>query len=462
MDAGVNVAIAHLADGRPEFFTKREYLVKEQLATLDWLRQEFELVESKVIVSSQGISDFARQVARSRAQSLIIHLPIWADPIFSLKLNSQLPLPVLLLGNERPDTSSIVGILGAGGALDQVGSQHIRIFEHTSRESRRSVIAFARAAAVRSQLRGQVFGQFGGRSLGIVTAMADPTQWMQLFGVDTESFDQMEIVEVAKGLPAEEVECHLNWLVQRLAGVEYDGKFTSAVLERQVRSYIATKKLIKKYQLDFIGVKCQSELSDGYVTQCVAHMLTNGSLDAEGEKAPVVHACESDVDGALTMQILHLLSGGKPAALLDVRWFDRKNGTWTLANCGALAADFFASESDPSGLSNVTMMAHVFGRGGGGALSAMASPQPVTMARLCRKSGEYWMAIVSGEVVKRDREELKRTTGVFPQVFVKTSAGIDFARVLGSNHIHLVSGNYTEELINFCRLVSIPWQAWNS
>jgi L-fucose isomerase len=462
MDAGINVAIAHLADGRPEFFTRRESLVNEELATLDWLRQEFELIESGIIVSSQGISDFAQKVAKSRAQSLIIHLPIWADPVFSVKLNNQVALPTLLLGNERPDTSSIVGMLGAGGALDQIGSMHTRIFEHNSHESRRAVIAFARAAATRSKLRGQTFGQFGGRSLGIVTTVADPAQWMQLFGVDIETFDQMEIVEVARNLPADEVQRHMSWLVNRVACVEYGGKFTSTALERQVRSYIATKKLIEKYQLDFIGVKCQSELSDGYVSQCVAHMLTNGSLDVEGQKSPVVHACESDADGALTMQVLHLLSGGKPAALLDVRWFDRKNGTWTLANCGAIAADFAATDSDPSGLSNVAVVPHIFGQGGGGALASMASPQPVTLARLCRKSGEYWMAILSGEVVERNKDELQRTTSVFPQAFVKTSAGIDFANNFGSNHIHMVSGNYVEELVNFCRQVGIPWQIWNS
>jgi L-fucose isomerase len=237
--------------------------------------------------------------------------------------------------------------------------------------------------------------------------------------------------------------------------------FTPAAYERQVRSYLATRNLVKRYGLDFVGVKCQPELSDGYATQCIAHMLSNGQLDADGEKAITVHACESDADGALTMQILHLLSGGKPAALLDIRWFDVHQQCWTLANCGAVPAALCATDSDPTGLASINMEAHVFGKGGGGALPGVISPQPVTLARLCRKDGQYWMAILCGDVVEVNPDELARTTAVFPKAFVKTSAGTDFLNIYGSNHIHMVSGDVSQELIAFCRLVGIPWKIWH-
>lgn len=42
---------------------------------------------------------------------------------------------------------------------------------------------------------------------------------------------------------------------------------------------------------DFVGVKCQPELSNGYALQCVAHMLLNGFYDADGKKQAFVHAC---------------------------------------------------------------------------------------------------------------------------------------------------------------------------
>ncbi len=453
-------AVAHIADSRSDFFAKRKELVEEELAALDWLRDEFQPLESKVLQTTADVMDFARACQKEGVQALILHLPIWGDPIFSVKLAGQLKLPILLLGNTRPDTSSMVGMLGAGGALDQVGLTHVRVFGHETDDSRKLVRAFVLAAAARSALRGQTLGLFGGRSLGILTAVADPVQWQRLFGVDIEMIDQLEIVKLAESLPQDEVDRHKDWLGQRLGGVDFAANFTSLAFERQVRSYLATRQLVERLGLDFVGVKCQPELSDGYVTQCVAHMLLGGSLDADGGKPLTIHACESDADGALTMQLLHLLSGGQPAALLDVRWFNAAAGLWTLANCGAIPAAFGATEKDASGLSSFKLGAHVFGQGGGGAVSGVVSPQKITLARLCRKNGEYWMAIVPGDVVQPDTADLERVTPCFPKAFVRCAAGMDFLTRFGSNHIHMVSGNLTEELIAFCRLSDIPWQIW--
>jgi L-fucose isomerase len=189
-------------------------------------------------------------------------------------------------------------------------------------------------------------------------------------------------------------------------------------------------------------------------------MLMNGTVDADGQKPAIVHACEADADGALTMQILHLLTGGKPAGLLDVRWLNPETGIWTLVNCGATAAVFSATPDDPTGMSSIHIMPHVFGQGGGGALSAVIAPQPVTLARLCRRGGEYWMAIIDGCTEQADRADLARTQPAFPQAFVRANAGRDFIMEFGSNHLHMVSGDYTGELVAFCRQAGIAYKVW--
>jgi L-fucose isomerase len=452
------IAIAHLVDSRADFFEKRKPLVEEEVAALGWLREACECVESEPIHSKRQAAAFARSLAG--VQALVLHIPIWADPIFAVTVAGLVSAPILLMGNGRPDTSSMVGLLGAGGALDEIGREHTRVFDHHLPEPRAQALAFVRAAGAIDSLRGQTLGMFGGRSLGIVTAVADPAQWQRLFGVDIETIDQLEIKNLAESLPADEVQKHGQWLLEKLGGVTYSGLFTPAAYERQIRSYIATRKLVEQYGFDFVGVKCQPEMSDGYATQCISHMLSNGNLDADGDRDITIHACEADADGALTMQILHLLSGGRPAALLDIRWFDSQQGRWTLANCGAIPAAFCATESDSTGLANIHMEAHVFGKGGGGALPGMITPQPVTLARLCRKNGEYWMAIVRGDVVTPKPEEAARITPAFPKAFVNTAAGADFLEVYGSNHIHMVSGDVSRELIALCRQYQIPWRVW--
>jgi L-fucose isomerase len=441
----IKVALAHVTDSRLAIFSKREPAVKEEIQSLKWLGKEYKVIESDVLNSIDDIESFAEKANIFGAQSLIIHVPIWADPIFSIKLHNHIPVPVLLLGNSRPDTSSLVGVLGAGGALDQVGCQHFRVFEHSSEQS----------------LKGQTLGLFGGKSLGIFTANVDPAQWQKLFGVDIEILDQHDIISEAENISLEHVEQEKMWLTKNLGNVAFSGVFTSSTFEKQIRSYLATKILVNKNNLDFVGVKCQPELSDGYVTQCIAHMLMNNRFDSNGKKEAIIHACESDADGALTMQILHLLSEGKSASLVDVRWFDEKEKTWTLANCGAIACEFFATDADPIGLKQLEATQHVFGKGGGGAYPGVVAPGKVTLARLCRNNGVYWMAIILGDVESRKRSDLAKTTASFPQAFVRTNAGIDFAEVYGSNHIHMVKGDFTEELIIFCKLIGIDWRIWN-
>ena len=455
------VALATLIETREDFRRQREPYVREELEALGWLRESAEVLESEPIASASQVQAFASKVRASEAQALIVHIPVWTDPVLTVKLSAIIDLPKLLLGNSRPETSSTVGLLGAGGALDQIGVLHRRVFDHRRSDEQRCVVAFGRAAAAANRLKGQTLGLFGGRSLGIATASADPAQWQQVFGVDIEPLDQQEIVGLAGTLPDGEVERHLNWLVEKLGEVQFGGRFTRAGLERQVRSYLATRRLVARRGLDFVGVKCQPELSDGYATQCVAHMLINGQLDADGEKPAIVHACEADADGALTMQILHLLSGGSPTALLDMRWLDTANGVWTLANCGAIPAAFAATAKDGSGLSGVRMVPHVFGRGGGGALPMVVGVQQVTLARLCRRKREYWMAVLPGQVEERNAAQLAYTTAAFPQAFVKTMAGEDFLQMFGSNHIHMVSGDLVPELKSFCALKGIECHLWD-
>ncbi|MFP4563550.1 MAG: L-fucose/L-arabinose isomerase family protein [Spirochaetia bacterium] len=467
------VVLATITETREDFRAKRSEYVEEERKALDWIKQAAEVYESEVLTSVHEVRSFADDAARRKADALITHIPVWTEPVLTLKLSELIPLPLALLGNGRKETSSMVGILGAGGALDQIGKSHWRIMDHRLEEERRELLAFVRAASARQRLKGQTMGMFGGRSLGMITATADAAQWHTLFGVDIEHVDQMEIVRLGEAADGTEVNRHVEWLTRSLGAVEFGGSFTEEAMDRQVRSYLATMRLSEERGFDFVGVKCQPELSDGYTSQCVAHMLMNGHIDADGPKEAVIHACEADADGALTMQLLHLISGGSPAALLDLRLYDTESGFMTLANCGALPAVFAApggadhasadrsrAELTAAGLTAVNAVPHVFGKGGGCALPCVITGQEVTLARLSRVGGEYWMAIVAGRSEDRDRSELEKTTPEFPQGFVRVPVDKEFFRIYGSNHIHMVLGDYVAELEAFCRLSGIRYTIW--
>jgi hypothetical protein len=103
----MKLAIANLVDSRADFYEKRKPLVAEELGQLDWLRSSCECMESEPIRSKQQALSFVECALAFRAQALVIHLPIWADPIFSVMLAKQLSIPILLMGNDRPETSAV-------------------------------------------------------------------------------------------------------------------------------------------------------------------------------------------------------------------------------------------------------------------------------------------------------------------------------------------------------------------
>lgn len=454
------IAVATICETRDRFFVIRSSMVEEEMEAINWLSDEYEVLASNSIRSEDTLKTFIEEIRKFDPHMLVIHIPVWTDPIFSVILARSVSCPVLLLGNMRKDTSSMVGMLGGGGSLDQVGIRHWRIMDHKSDDGRKELRERIKASFAYRELRGQKLGVFGGRSLGMITATADPSQWMKLFGVDIEHIDQMVIRDQAERIPQHQVDDFVEWLESRVMKVTYGGLFNKDALEKQARSYLATKFLVEERGLDFVGVKCQPEMADGYTTQCVAHMLSNGTHDETGHKAPIVHACEADLDGALTMQILKLISGGLPTALLDMRWRDIERGIWTMANCGAFASDFGADESDPTGLSSVEIAPHVIGEAGGCALPMMAKNGEVTLARLCRTDGKYWMAIIEGEILPKAHDDLKDATAVFPQAYIKANTDSDFFQRFGSNHSHMVRGHRGNALASFCEVAGIESRIW--
>src|ERR687894_215643 len=165
----------------------------------------------------------ARRVADARPDLTIFNYPVWAFPHFSMLAATASPGPLLLFSNIDPQFPGMVGMLAAGGGLDQIGRQH--------------------------------------------TAVADTDQWMSTFGVDVEEIDQWEIVRRSESVEQSRVTAGREWLERHAAGVHYDGKqLTHELLERQIRSYHAVRKLIDEWNLDFRGIKGQPELTTHFTT----------------------------------------------------------------------------------------------------------------------------------------------------------------------------------------------------
>ena len=96
--------------------------------------------------------------------------------------------------------------------------------------------------------------------------------------------------------------------------------------------------------------------------------MINDPYDAEGDKESIiVSSCECDHDGALSMQIFKILSGGKPKLFFDI--WHISNSKIIGANYGSLPSwftNYFFTASQ--NLTDVYLIPHAFGKVSEGAV----------------------------------------------------------------------------------------------
>lgn len=422
------------------------------------------IVNESVARTREEINNQVDYLRAQRVDALIAHTPCWTSPNLVVHGIQRLDVPTIVLGNKHPGTHSTVGLLGAGGTLSQIGYPHIRIREDFSKALNERAMPFFRASMAKTRLMGKQFGLFGGRSLGIDTGTYDPMQWKQLFGVDSEHIDQLEIVRRAELVSVEDSQRMVGWLESSVAKVAYDDvKLTPEKLDFQARCYLATMEIIKDLGLDFVAIKCMPDMTNHYVPQCLSAALLPGPFDADGPREPIMMACEADADAALSMEILKEVSGGLPVLFMDVSYINDEEGVFYFPNCGAFCSWYAARSDKPEeNLRKVELRAA--NRPAGGAITYFtAGPGPLTLARLYRVEGKYRMMVISAKSVEILDEQYNRFVEArgshqLPTAFLRMDIDVEcLIAEFGSNHIMGVAGNRVEELRHFCELLDIEF-----
>ncbi|HLV08796.1 MAG TPA: hypothetical protein VKY40_01175 [Halanaerobiales bacterium] len=458
------VALVTPGDSRREFFESRYSIVEDELNKIKRaLGEKYDLFIPDIVFDIEQGQTVSDQIKARGINCVIIHLPIWATPNLAYRIAYSTELPVLLLGNKRPDSSSIVTLLAIAGMLEQAGKECIRLAGDINNDKVfNKVENFVIACNLVDSISRSSFGLIGGRSIGIGSTVADPAQWQRIFKTEFDHCDQYEIVYRAKEIDLKRVQLHLNWLKEKISKLEFGGLFTEGSLELQVRSYLALKDMVAEKGYSFIALKCQQELSDHFALQCISIALLNNNYDAEGPKEVIPASCEADCDGAMTMKLLSLCADNQPANLVDIKYFDQEKREFILANCGSMAP-YFADPKDPEkAMAKISLLPHIFGKAGGAAVQMIAKAGRVTVARLFRKNGRYIMGCFEGKLEGRPLEELHKTTWCYPHEFVK--ADIDYERffqTINSNHLHTIYGSYCKALELFCQMKGIEFICYN-
>lgn len=463
----IHVGILTFSDGR-------EYIRKSLLA-LNWRYQkqlqmalqasgEVEVVPGQQIIwNSETAKQEGQRIAAAGCDLTICNYAIWCYPHLTALATSFAPGPFLLFCNVHPSEPGMVGMLAASGTLDQLERKHHRVWGSINDPAVSAhVLTFCRAAGALARLKGETFGLFGGRPMGMYTAVANLDQWQRMFGLDVEHIEQQDLVMRSREVDSTRVENAFEWLNKHVGQIKYDMHgLTPEKLKLQIRSYYAYRQIISDRHLDFIGTKAHGDLTDTFVTMDVAEAFLNDPYDWDGPHEPIVAATEADMDAGLTMQLFKHVAG-KPVLFADVRHYDSEDDIWYLSNSGTHATYFAAASEDPAvNLQHVTFYPEAsYYPAGGASVHHFAAPGKVTLARLARKNGRYWMAIVPCRFVHFPREVMLRkgatVTPEWPIAFARLEcSAAEFLGNFPCNHIHGTFGDWEQEFLHIAALLGI-------
>jgi len=391
-----------------------------------------------------------RSLRAREIKALIIYVGTWTYANSAAAAALEAGVPVVIWADATPGTCGLVGGAIARGAMAELGIHaHFVCGLFDDEKTQAKVKSLLGAACAAIGLRGQFLGVGGGRSMGMVTAVCDPNKVRLQFGVEIDSFEQIEVIERAEAMSDNRVLSFLKWMKDTF------GKILAKedVVIKQIKLYLALQEISAEKGYDFVAVKCLPELPGIYTTFCLPHAIMGDAEDDQGGKDRFIFACEADINAALTMQILKLLADG-PVLFSDLTEFNLETGLLTTCNCGSQPTDFAKCKKDVywerEGVHEFKWKYR------GTCPQHVAHAGRATAARLSRDCGKYEMLIAPVEVVEMPREKLKETIWERPHTFLKLLCDRDaFLEAVRSNHIHLVYGDWKSELEEVCAILNI-------
>ena len=423
---------------------------------------------SEIITSIRTAQRVGEELYRAGCKQIIMCYNVWDFPflvwpfIQSIGTN----IPILSLSNNNGRFPGNVGLLATDGALRQAGIRTHRIVgDIDDPKVHQQVFDWIRASQALTTIRNEVYGCYGGHSMGMETGYFHLVPTIKTFGVTTRQIDQLWLVQQMKRIDEREVETGFNWFTGLLGDrIRYDGKMlTPETLKTQIRLYLAIREVNDEKGFDFCGLKGQRELTEYVCLGDVAEMLLNDPYDWRGKRESTVCATEADAYAAVTMQLLKYISGGLPTLFMDVRLYHPDRDIWDFCNSGNHASYYASQSMDPKdNFRKITFhpALEFYFKAGGASVEFDAAPGGFTFARLGLWDDKPYMVIIPGESVELPAEERRQlneqTDPTWPHVHARLDCTYDeFLNVFPCNHIIGISGDRVRCLVYLCEIAGI-------
>ncbi|HEX29241.1 TPA: hypothetical protein ENG04_04090, partial [Candidatus Poribacteria bacterium] len=303
------IGIVMLTDERPHVHTQTDAqnmevvkgwarIIREKARNADGSSYEV-VVASQIVHDVRSAQKVGEELSRANVKQLIMCYNVWNFPFLAWPLVNSIgrDIPILSLSNNNGQFPGNVGLLATDGALRQAGFKTHRIIgEMDDEETIAKVIDWVRASEAVTTIKNEVYGCYGGHSMGMETGFPHLTPTLKSLGLTVRQIDQLLLVKMMEQVDESEVERGFEWFTEMLGDrIRYDGKMlTPETLKTQIRLYLAMEMVNREKGFDFCGLKGQRELTEHVCLGDVPEMLMNDPYDWRGPKEPTVCATEAD------------------------------------------------------------------------------------------------------------------------------------------------------------------------
>jgi len=185
------------------------------------------VVGSETITSVRTAQKVGEELARANCKQVILCFYVWDFPFLVWPFINTVgrDKPILCLSNNSGKYPGNVGLLATDGALRQAGIRTHRIIGNMDDpEVQAKVIDWVRAAQAYTTIQNEVYGMYGGHSMGMETGYFHLVPIIKTFGVTVRQIDQLLLVEKMKEVDEKEVEKGMKWFTELLGDrIKYDG-----------------------------------------------------------------------------------------------------------------------------------------------------------------------------------------------------------------------------------------------
>jgi len=340
-----------------------------------------------------------------------------------------------------------VGGLVMHGGLLEIGVPHKFVYGAADdQDTVNRIVSYARAAHLKNFLNMSTLGAFGGRGMGQTCGVADPSQWMRMFGIDIDSRDTTELIRAAEKISAKELG-NLRPRLKKLFGAAPENNLVN---ERSLRLYLALKKMVEKEKFDFYTIQSFPGLGDDYTATCFVQSM----MLEDGYGTSTL----GDFNTALTVLLLTKLSKQR-VYYGDLQHIDKKQKEIKIIGDGACPPSL-ASKLGPAGFSEHGIPTE--GEAGGLSVKLICKVGEGVLARLGRVNGEFQMVITRVTIFEPPKDKVTKRLeecGIpfWPHGFITVHGDIEALLQNWTNEYACLGygADLYPALVDFCELTGI-------